>query len=135
MVYFLITGRSVSLLTISYHILHVVATPRNREEPKLSAKWCENLETHARRIYAISDNIDKNTAVMILAEMIKAKEVPNPFKVSHIYKNHRTLLKTRKDVEAACEVLIEAGWLRKQEPVKGNGRPPLCTFVINPVFL
>ncbi len=35
MVYFLITGRSVSLLTISYLILHVVATPRNREEPKL----------------------------------------------------------------------------------------------------
>ena len=37
MVYFLITGRSVSLLTISYHILHVVATPRNREEPYLVA--------------------------------------------------------------------------------------------------
>ncbi len=33
MVYFLITRRSVSLLVFSYLILHVVATPRNREEP------------------------------------------------------------------------------------------------------
>ncbi len=103
---------------------------------KLSTKWCEYLETHARRIYALSDDRhDKNKAVIKLSEMISAKEVPNPFNAKDIYGRHMTVLKTREEVEAACATLVEANWLQKQESERGKGRPPLDKYIINPVFM
>lgn len=107
----------------------------NAYAAELAVKWCEYLETHARRIYALSDHLDENKAVIRLSEMIKAKEVPSPFNAKDIYGRHMTALKTREEVEAACEVLVEANWLKKQESEKGKGRPPLDKYIINPTFM
>lgn len=101
----------------------------------MAITWCDYLETHARRVYAQSDSLDKNKSVIKLSEMIKAKYVISPFNAKDIYGRHRKGLSNAELVDAACEVLVEKNWLKKLEPKKGNGRPPLTKYIINPVLL
>ncbi|PPC90456.1 MAG: hypothetical protein CTY34_07690 [Methylobacter sp.] len=102
----------------------------------LAVKWCKYLESHARRIYAMAQNLEHEAAVR-LADKIKGKALPSPFTPKSVYDKGWHGLKDRREVEAACNILIDENWLMmERKPVgKLGGRPPLPSYHINPVFL
>ena len=103
---------------------------------KLAADWCDYLESHARRIYAMAESPEHEAAVR-LADKIKAKALPNPFTYKAVYDKGWHGLKDKLEVAAACEILIDENWLRmERKPATGNrGRPPAVEYFINPEFL
>lgn len=102
----------------------------------LAVDWCDYLESHARRIYAMAESPEHEAAVK-LASKIKAKALPNPFTGKTVYDKGWHGLKDRQDVEAACNILIDENWLimTRKRTTGNRGRPPLPKYHINPVFL
>jgi hypothetical protein len=101
----------------------------------LAVQWCDYLETHARRIYAMAESPEHAAAVR-LAEKIKAGALLSPFTCKMVYDKGWHGLKDKQEVEAACHILIDENWLimqRKPKPL--TGRPPAPEYYINPVFL
>ena len=102
---------------------------------QLAVDWCNYLESHARRIYAMTASPEHEAAVR-LSEKIKDKCLPNPFTARLIQQKGWHGLKDKVDIEAACNILIEENWLmmhRRPKPL--TGRPPLPEYSINPYFL
>ncbi|MGZ5573930.1 MAG: DUF3987 domain-containing protein [Methylobacter sp.] len=101
----------------------------------LAVEWCEYLESHARRIYAMAESPEHEAAVR-LADKIKAGVVSSPFTSKAIYDKGWHGLKDKGEVEAACNILLDENWLMMQrKPKPTTGRPPLPEYYINPVFL
>lgn len=101
----------------------------------LAVKWCEYLESHARRIYAMAESPEHEAAVR-LADKIKAGTVPSPFTAKTVYDKGWHGLKDKEEVQAACDVLIEENWLMmtRKQIGKSGGRPPLPEYHVNPFF-
>ncbi|MEI6069654.1 MAG: DUF3987 domain-containing protein [Methylococcaceae bacterium] len=101
----------------------------------LAVDWCDYLETHARRIYAMAESPGHEAAVR-LADKIKAGSLPNPFNAREVYIKCWHGLGDKKDVEAACDALMDENWLRRvMLPKPATGRQPLPEFHINPAIL
>jgi len=101
---------------------------------RLAVAWCKYLETHARRIYAVAESPEHDAAVR-LSDKIKAGALPSPFNAKTIYLRGWHGLADRKEVEAACDILLDEGWLRReQRPKLATGRAPLPDYHINPAL-
>jgi hypothetical protein len=85
-----------------------------------AAAWCEYLETHARRLYSSAENpaMDGGRALL---ERIRNRDVGDGDSTRSVYRRHWTKLSTPEEVNGACSVLEEYGWLRI-ETVKTSGR-------------
>ncbi len=103
------------------------------ESAERAAAWCEYLESHARRIYGLVGDIGQRAAGE-LAKKIKAKKLMDKFTVRDVYRNQWHLLTDKETVQAACEELIEANWLRKEKK-EIPGRQPATGYGINPKIL
>lgn len=90
--------------------------------------WCEYLESHARRIYSFVVDADEQAAVE-LAKRIKKKDIEDGFTLRDVYRNCWSMLTTKEDVEKACNILMEAGWLKEEIPERGKTRK---LYHINP---
>ncbi len=102
---------------------------------KLAVEWCRYLESHARRIYSMTESPEHSAAVR-LADKIKAGALPTPFTAQTVYGKHWHGLKDRIEVEAACNVLLDENWLRMhRKPKPATGRPPMPEYQINPFLL
>jgi phage/plasmid primase-like uncharacterized protein len=99
---------------------------------RLAVQWCDYLETHARRIYAMVESPEYAAAVRLAAK-IKAKALPNSFTAKLVYDKGWHGLKNKQEVEAACNILIDENWLMMTRvmtnPLKGR---PLIQYQINP---
>jgi hypothetical protein len=93
--------------------------------------WSGYLEKHARRIYAMANNVSHQSAAK-LAKKIQEGEVPSPFSVRDIYRKEWTMLEEKSIVQKACDELVDAGWIRQESQAYGFGRPSSPTYVINP---
>ena len=92
------------------------------ESARMAVMWCEFLENHAEKIYAISldDEIPRAHA---LAQKIKSGHVPDEEKVRDIYaRHHWGLLKTSDEVDSALAVLARCNWIQI-ENIQTDGRP------------
>ncbi len=78
-----------------------------------AAKWCDYLESHARRIYSMVDGLPMKAAQALLAK-IKAGELGERFTLRDIYRRQWSLLTDREIVQAACDTLIAYHWLREE---------------------
>jgi hypothetical protein len=85
-----------------------------------AAAWCEYLETRARRLYSSAENSAMEGARALL-ERIRKGDVSDGDSSRSIYRKHRAKLSTPDEVNSACSVLEEFGWLRI-EAVKTSGR-------------
>jgi len=103
---------------------------------KLAVRWCEYLESHARRIYAMAESPEHEAAVR-LASKIKAKALTSPFTCKVVYDKGWHGLKDKAEVTAACNILVDENWLvmTRKPVIKSGGRPPLPEYHINPIFL
>lgn len=106
------------------------------QSARLAVVWCDYLESHARRIYAMAESPEHEAAVR-LSNKIKSKQLPNPFTAKIIYDKGWHGLKDRQEVEAACTILIDENWLSMETNQVGKlgGRPPLPKYSMNPIFL
>jgi hypothetical protein len=74
--------------------------------------WCDYLESHARRIYGLICDPPTQAAPK-LVEKIKRGDLGERFTARDVYRKDWHLLNDRASgvVEAACEILEDAGWL------------------------
>jgi hypothetical protein len=85
-----------------------------------AAVWCEYLETHAARLYSSAENPAMDGARSLL-DRIRKGEVSDGDCTRSVYRKHWTKLSTPEEVNSACQVLEEFGWIRV-EGVKTGGR-------------
>jgi hypothetical protein len=85
-----------------------------------AAAWCEYLETHARRLYASAEN-PAMEAARVLLERIRKGDVSDGDSTRSVYRRHWAKLSKPEEVNSACGVLEEFGWLRI-EVAKTSGR-------------
>jgi hypothetical protein len=85
-----------------------------------AAAWCEYLETHAKRLYSSAENPAMEGARALL-DRIRKGDVSDGDSTRSVYRRHWAKLSTPEEVNSACSVLEEFGWLRI-EAVKTSGR-------------
>ena len=85
-----------------------------------AAAWCEYLESHATRLYASAQNPAMEGARALL-ERIRKGEVNDGDSTRSVYRKHWAKLSTPEEVNSACSVLEEFGWLRL-ETARTGGR-------------
>lgn len=124
-------------LALIFHLIDIADGKQTRQVSKqaalLAVQWCEYLEAHARRIYAMGES-PAHEAVVRLSEKIKAGELPNPFTAKSVYDKGWHGLKNKTEVQAGCDVLIDEQWLMmtRKPTTGGKGRPPAPEYHINP---
>lgn len=125
-------------LALIFHLIDIAngnqAGAVSEQAAQLAVKWCDYLESHARRIYAMADSPEYAAAVR-LADKIKADKLPNPFTLRDVIRKGWHGLKDKAEIQDACEILIDENWLmmtRKPKPT--TGRPPAPEYHINPFF-
>jgi len=121
-------------LALLFHLIHVASGQASGPVDLLSmeraAGWCDYLEAHARRIYAMKTS-SAYQAARTLARKIQAGEVSGPFYLREIYRNAWSHLKNREEAEQACHLLIQNGWLQEQKMIHRN-KTRVSHYLINP---
>jgi hypothetical protein len=117
-------------------ILHLVDRAATSEQGPVSAKaalraaaWCDFLESHARRCYALLMD-DGLRAALALANKVRQNKLPDGFTARDVRRNQWRSLTTDESVEAAIAWLEDEGWLRAtQAGSTGPGRRTNRYFV------
>jgi hypothetical protein len=123
-------------LALIDHLINVAdgspAGPVSLQSAQRASAWCEYLESHMRRVYGLVTDVDQQAAA-ILAEKIQSGKLTNGFTIRDVQRKGWHLLNSRELAQAACDELVDAGWLRVEHPVKdGPGRTALPIHHINP---
>lgn len=126
-------------LALIFHLIDIAngapGGPVTETAARLAVAWCDYLESHARRIYAMAESPEQEAAVR-LAGKIKAGNLPNPFTTRDIDRKGWHGLGKGAPVKEALEILAYEGWIVEQPPEpQAVGRRPLPSFHINPLVL
>jgi len=123
-------------LALIFHLINIANGKERGAIPldcvERAAAWCDYLEMHARRIYEMGLSPGYQAA-RNLARRIQGRDLNDPFDVRDVYRKEWAFLKTREEVEAACELLIDLSWLR--EGTLSEGRKTKRAFFVNPKIL
>lgn len=121
-------------LAVLFHLIELADGKKNKsisvDHVQMAAAWCEYLESHARRIYGLVIDIESQ-AVAVLAKKIQDEKLKDGFTVRDVYRQ-KGLLKKKEIAQAACDELIDAGWLRKMVKPPAKGQKEVTTYLINP---
>lgn len=96
-----------------------------------AAAWCEYLESHARRIYGLVESLPIKAAT-ILAARVKKKALGTSFTVRDVYRRQWSFLTDKDIAQAACDILVEAGWLRESVTESSFGQRGKTDYLVNP---
>ena len=123
-------------LALIFHLINVASGKERGAIPLdcvgRATAWCDYLEMHARRIYEMGLSPGYQAA-RNLARRIQGRDLNDPFDVRDVYRKEWAFLKTREEVEDACELLIDLGWLK--EGALAEGRKTKRVFFVNPKVL
>lgn len=100
-----------------------------------AVRWCSYLESHARRVYQCVTT-PQLRAARELSGKIKARKVgaSGEFSCREVYLKGWSGLDSPEAVQAAAEVLKDAGWLRDHSPETGpSGGRPAVRYLVNPL--
>lgn len=96
-----------------------------------AAAWCQYLEGHARRIYALVE-VAKVSAAQTLSRRLLDRKLPmDGFTVRDVVRKGWTGLKSSLQVEAALAVLEDHHWVSSSDITEHIGRPT-TRFFVNP---
>jgi hypothetical protein len=119
-------------LALIFHLIDCAggkaSGPVSGEAALRAMAWCQYLQSHARRIYSFVADADEQAAVE-LSKRLKKKEIKDGFSLRDVYRNCWSRLDTKEATEGACNILVDAGWLREQIPAEGKTRK---LYHINP---
>ena len=97
-----------------------------------AAAWCDYLEGHARRVYALLD-ASKITAAQALGSKLAARKLIDGFTAREVARKGWRNLDTAAKAEAALALLEENGWVRAIEgPDQPQGGRPTVRYCVNP---
>ncbi len=123
-------------LALIFHLINIASGkargPISFDCVEKAAAWCDYLEHHARRIYEMGLSPGYQAA-RNLARRIQSRDLNDAFDARDVYRKEWAFLKTREEVEAACELLIDLGWLT--EATSSEGRKAKRCFYVNPKIL
>lgn len=121
-------------LALIFHLIDVAdgraSGPVSVDAADLAAAWCDFLELHARKLYALELNREAASA-HALAERIQQGEVQNNQNVSDLYRRRWPGLVTADEVSAALSTLETYHWLHVQE-IPNPGARPTRQIHLNP---
>lgn len=123
-------------LALIFHLINLASNKSagaiTRDCVEQAAGWCEYLEMHARRIYELA--LDPGyQAARSLAKKIQKGALEDHFTARDVYRKHWSFLSTTEIAEAACDLLVQYGWLREETP-SGN-RKTKPSYHINPKIM
>jgi hypothetical protein len=122
-------------LALIFHLVEVAAEqaagPVSLHSTEQAAAWCDYLETHAQRIYGLSQDITQHAAAT-LARKIQEGRFGDGFTARDVYRNLRGVLADRDVVQAALAELVEAGWLKKWVTPPAFQQRQATSYFINP---
>ena len=122
-------------LALIFHLIEVAdgtaAEAVTLRSAQLAAQWCDYLETHARRIYGLVNDLGIQAATR-LASKIEEGVLQDGFTARDVYRMHWGLLDDKELVSLALDELELFGWVRAEPSAPGSGRPPLPVYRINP---
>ena len=126
-------------LALIFHLIDCADSGRDPEPiseaaARTAADWCDYLESHARRIYSLALNTGKRGGET-LARKIKSRVLKDGFKLRDIQMKKWSLLSSRESIQDALDWLAEKDWIQETEPERSTaqgGRPPACSYRINP---
>lgn len=121
-------------LAMLFHVIDCadggLAGPVRQESARLAVRWCEFLESHARRIYGEATH-DCADAVQELSQRIVSGQLPAAgFTARDVYRKGWRGLKTPEGISGALDELVRLHWLRAEHrPTGGRGT---IEYRINP---
>jgi len=95
-----------------------------------AAAWCNYLEGHARRIYALAE-VGKVSAANLLGRRIAEGKLTDGFTVRDVVRKGWAGLATGAQAEAALALLEEHGWVIGADGDNATGRPT-TRYHVNP---
>ncbi len=95
-----------------------------------AAAWCDYLEAHARRVYALVEVGQVNTARM-LGRRLAEKKLVDGFTARDVVRKGWAGMGSSAQAEMALAVLEEHGWVVGDESSEASGRPT-TRFNVNP---
>ena len=110
--------------------------PVSKDAALMACAWCQYLETHARRLYALAlDN--GQMAAAALSKKMEAGKLESPFKVRTVQRRGWGQLTDSAVIGEAIRILEDAHWVREVPVAKKavGGRPPEAEYEINPKVL
>ncbi len=123
-------------LALIFHLIDIAdgasCGPVSLQAVNKATALCEYFESHARRIYGLVVDIDQQAAEA-LAKKIRAGKLTDGFTARNVYRKHWQSLDSTELAQAACDELVELGWLRVTPQSDGIGRQPLPAHRINPM--
>ena len=113
-------------------IIHVaesgVTDGISKDAAIMAASWCEYLETHARRIYALAD--DPLCGAKSLEK--KLEQLPNPFRTKDFSNKGWSGLTDALEIRQALTALEKHGYLQAQ--TVETGTRPATDYYIHPDY-
>lgn len=117
-------------LALIFHLISYGASGAiNKQCAEMAIRWCEVLETHVRRVYALID--DPLIAAKTL--LSRLKQLNSPFKMATLERKDWIGLRERSERDFALTQLEDHGYIVCIESYNG-GRPSI-DYHINPAFL
>ena len=127
-------SKYASLMPSVALILHLAngdRDPVSAAAATLAVRWCEYLESHARRIYAMSTCPERQVALPLLRRLIEWPQ-DEPIRVRSIRLNNWSGLSDSGSIEAAMELLMDAGWVQSSPHRSSSGGRPTVDFTVHP---
>ena len=126
-------------LALQFHLIDIAdgmpSGPVSLSAAQMAAAWCEYLESHARRIYGMAEDITERAAG-IIANKIKAGKLENNFTSREVQRKGWELLAEKVVVKAALQDLVEANWLREKiSSATSKGGVKKVEYEINPKII
>lgn len=97
---------------------------------EMAVRWCEYLESHAARVYAIATCPERQVALPLLKRLI-AWPIDKPIRVRSIREHGWAGLGENDSIEAALDLLMESGWVQAEDHRPRVGRPT-TDFILHP---
>ena len=123
-------------LALLFHLVDIAngseVGPVSVDAADLAAAWCDFLEFHARKLYALELNREAASA-HALAERVQQGEIHDGQNVSDLYRRRFPGLVTADEVNAALHDLEACHWLRVKE-IPNKGARPSRLIRLHPDF-
>ena len=119
-------------LALILHLAEGRVGPVQADTALRASAWCEYLEGHARRIYALIEVARVKTA-KLLSRRLAEKKLNDGFTAREVGRKGWAGLSNSMDAEIALALLEEFGWVRSVDGTGEAGRPT-TRYYINPAI-
>ena len=126
-------SKFASLMPSIALILHLATNgsgPVSAAAAEMAVRWCEYLESHAGRVYAMATCPERQVAEPLLRRMM-AWPKDEPIRVRAIRLKGWSGLSGTESIQSALDLLIEAGWVQVI-PVRPMSGRPTAEYVVHP---